>query len=342
MAGAIREAVDMTSSDAGSYIALSGGVGGARFAYGLSRCLPPERLLIAVNTGDDFWHLGLAISPDVDTVTYALAELDDVERGWGRSEETWRCMEALKSLGGPDWFQLGDNDLGLHLYRTDCLRNGESLGAATRRICERLGIAHRVVPMCDDDVRTFIRTSDAVIEFQDYFVRQQCRPTATGFEYRGADRAQVQPELAGAFSDPRLRGIVICPSNPWLSIGPMLAVPGIASGIREASVPVAVVCPIVGGKAIKGPTAKLMQEMGLDSSALEIARHYASFADLFVIDEADRSLVREIEALGMKVLVTNSIMDSRAARIRLARDVIGALEGMSADVAPAAASGPGR
>lgn len=327
----------MTSSDAGSYIALSGGVGGGRFAYGLSRCLASERLLIAVNTGDDFRHLGLAISPDIDTVTYALAELDDIERGWGRSEESWRCMDVLKTLGGPDWFQLGDCDLALHLHRTECLRNGDSLGAVTRQICERLGVPHRVVPMSDDEVRTFIHTGDAVIAFQDYFVRQQCRPQATGFEYRGAGSAAVQPDLGRALADPGLRGIVICPSNPWLSIEPMLAVPGIAEGISAAHVPVAVVCPIVGGKAIKGPTAKLMKEMGLESSALEIARHYAAYADLFVIDEADRPLAGDIGALGMEVLVTDTIMDSRAARIRLARAVIDALEGR-----PAAAPVPGR
>lgn len=332
----------MASSGTGSYIALSGGVGGARFTYGLSRCLSPERLLIAVNIGDDFRHLGLAISPDIDTVTYALAELDDLHRGWGRSEESWRCMEVLTGLGAPDWFKLGDTDLALHLYRTDRLREGESLADVTRQICKGLGVPHRVVPMSEDEVRTLIHTPEAVIEFQDYFVRQQCRPVATRFEYRGAEYAAVQPDLLQAMADRDLCGIVICPSNPWLSIGPILAIPGIAGGLRQAEVPVAVVSPIVGGKAVKGPTAKLMNEMGLDSSALEIARHYAPFADLFVLDIADRGLVGEIEALGMEVLVTNTIMDSRAARIRLAGDVIGALESWPADAKRAATSGKKR
>jgi LPPG:FO 2-phospho-L-lactate transferase len=305
------------------YVALAGGVGGARMAYGLSRALSAKDLLVAVNTGDDFRHMGLAISPDLDTVAYTLAELDDQERGWGRSDETWHFMRALAKLGGPAWFQLGDADLALHVTRTRLMAEGRPLGEITRTLNGAMGISCRVVPMTDDAVATIVHSDAGPLEFQDYFVRQRCEPVALGFEYRGAAEARPHAELMQAMASESLDGIILCPSNPWLSIGPMLAMPDLRAALDGASAPVVAVSPIVGGRAVKGPAAKLMAELGVEVSALAVARHYQGLADAFVIDHADAALKGDIEALGMQVLVTETIMRSRADRERLAREILG-------------------
>lgn len=306
------------------YLALAGGVGGAKLAYGLSKVLEPDELAIAVNTGDDFTHLGFAISPDLDTVCYTLAELDDQERGWGRAGETWRFMETLKSLGHPGWFQLGDCDLALHALRTQRLAQGASLSAVTRQVCEAWGVRHRVLPMSDDRVETIVHTKEGALAFQEYFVRRQCHPVVERFEYQGAEHAAVQPALLDWLNAPALKGVIVCPSNPWLSIGPMLAIPDLREALQRAAVPVVAVSPIIAGRAVKGPAAKLMAELGVEVSALSIARHYADFIDVLLIDTSDAPLVGAIEALGVRAVVADTLMQGRSGRVRLARDVLDA------------------
>lgn len=305
------------------FLALAGGVGGAKLAYGLSRVLEPKQLLVVVNTGDDFEHLGLSISPDLDTVCYALAELDDLERGWGRAGESWQFMEALESLGQPTWFRLGDADLAIHVTRTRLLTEGASLTQVTQHLCAAMSVPGTVFPMSDDPVATIVHTTEGPLAFQDYFVRRQCVPTAHAFEYRGADSAAMSAGFLQAFRSPDLEGVVICPSNPWLSIAPILALQGVRTALQACTTPVIVVSPIVGGRAVKGPAGKLMAELGLEVSALSIAQHYAPIADGIVIDQADSGLRAAIEALGLKVLVADTLMPDRASRVRLARDVLG-------------------
>jgi len=304
------------------FLALAGGVGGAKLAYGLSKVLEPRQLTIAVNTGDDFSHLGLAISPDLDTVCYTLAELEDQERGWGRAGETWRFMETLKSLGHPGWFQLGDCDLALHVMRTQMLAEGKSLSDVTSHVCEELGILHRVVPMSDDRVETVVHTKEGPLAFQEYFVRDQCQPVVDRFEYRGAGSACAQPGLWDLLTADTLTGVIVCPSNPWLSIGPMLAIAGIREALMQTAAPVIAVSPIIGGRAVKGPAAKLMAELGLEVSALSIARHYADFIDALVIDSSDEPLKGEIESLGVRAVVADTLMLHRRDRVRLASDLL--------------------
>jgi len=304
------------------FVALAGGVGGARLAYGLSRSLPADKLLVAVNTGDDFRHLGLAISPDLDTVCYTLAEYDDLERGWGRAGETWYFMKTMKALGAPDWFALGDADLALNILRTDMLAGGATLSNVTATIAERLGLAVDIAPITDDPVETIILTAEGPLAFQDYFVRQQCQPVATGFDYLGATEAKASEAVRTALARPDLSGLVLCPSNPWLSIGPMLAIPEVGAALRNRSVPSILVSPIVGGRAIKGPAAKLMAELGLEVSALAVAQHYAGLVDAIVVDQKDAALAPQIEDLGLRVLVTDAIMRDRPDRIRLAGELI--------------------
>ena len=256
-------------------LALAGGVGGAKLAQGLAMRLKPEKLLIVVNTGDDFVHLGLHISPDLDTVMYWLAGLNDRARGWGLAGESWNFMAALGRLGGSTWFNLGDGDLATHVVRTQMLGEGASLSAATRALCERLGIAHAVVPMTDAFVRTIVHTADAALAFQDYFVRLQCAPAVTAVTFTGAEAAKPSPGFAAAMADPALRAIVICPSNPLLSIDPILSIPGVRDWLRRRRIPVVAVSPIVGGEAIKGPAAKIFRELGRDVSVQGVAVHYS-------------------------------------------------------------------
>ena len=215
------------------------------------------------NTGDDFEHLGLSISPDLDTVTYALAGVDNLETGWGRRDETWSFMDALAELGGETWFRLGDRDLALHVERTRRLRDGESLSAITADVVRRFEIASRILPMTDGRVRTMVRTRDGLLEFQRYFVERQCEPHVTGFVFEGAERAAPHPEILSALRNPRLRAVVICPSNPYISIDPILALPGMRAALEGAAAPVIAVSPIIAGRAVKGPTAKMMAELGL-------------------------------------------------------------------------------
>ena len=301
----------------GLVVALSGGVGGAKLVLGLSRVLPAEELLIVANTGDDFEHLGLSICPDIDTLTYVLAGLDNPVTGWGRRDETWSFMETIATLGGEDWFRLGDRDLALHVERTKRLGAGQSLSQITGDVCRRLGIGPRVLPMSDDRVRTRVRSDSGWIDFQDYFVRQQCRPLVQELAFTGAADARPQPEIMAALGGGGVRTVVICPSNPFISIEPILAVPGLRAAIKGCGAPVVAVSPIVGGRAVKGPTAKMMQELGLPVSSTAVARRYGDLLDGYVVDADD------FADIGPKLHVAPTLMTTLADREALARAVLG-------------------
>jgi LPPG:FO 2-phospho-L-lactate transferase len=304
-------------------VALAGGVGGAKLAAGLARVLPPEDLVIAVNTGDDFEHLGLHVSPDLDTVMYTLAGIANPETGWGRADETWSFMEALARLGGPTWFRLGDRDLATNVERTRRLRAGETLSEVTRDLCARLGVMHAVVPMSDEPVRTVVHTDRGALEFQHYFVRDRCEPRVERIEYRGAAAARPSPALREALGRRDLAGIVLCPSNPYLSVAPILAVPGVREAIAGRAVAVS---PIIAGRAVKGPAAKIMQELGIAPSALEVARYYRGIVRVLVIDRADSGLAASIEAVGIRPVLEDTLMAGDADRERLARACVAILE----------------
>jgi len=302
-------------------LALSGGVGGAKLALGLSKVLPPEDLLIVANTGDDFEHLGLLICPDIDTVTYTLAGIANPDTGWGRNDEGWRFMEAIAEIGGETWFRLGDRDLALHLERTRRTGAGESLSSVTADIARKLGIAAAIAPMSDQPVRTVVETPEGPLIFQHYFVREQCAPRVTGFRFDGAEAARPSDAFTDALAG-SLQAIVICPSNPFISIDPILSIPGVPAALRKCGAPVVAVSPIVGGQAIKGPTAKMMAELGLPTVAVEVARHYRGLIDGFVLDDCDVDSAGAIEALGLAVHVTGTVMRSLEDKVRLAGEVL--------------------
>lgn len=298
--------------------ALAGGVGGAKLADGLARVLPGGQLTVIVNTGDDFELFGLQISPDLDTVCYTLAGIANPETGWGRKGETWHCLETLQTLGAPDWFKLGDRDLAVHLERSRRIRRGDTLSEITRDFCRAWGVEPRVLPMSDDPVRTMVITEGDVLAFQEYFVREKCQPPVQGFEFRGADQALPAPGVKEALQQADL--IVICPSNPWVSIDPILSV----GSIREilARKPVVAVTPLIGGKALKGPAAKMYREMGFTPSARAVADHYHGILTGFVLDKQDQELKEEIENLtrdGIRVLIEDTWMKDQDQRADLAR-----------------------
>ncbi len=304
-----------------SVLALSGGIGGAKLALGLYRILPPEELIVVANTGDDFEHLGLSISPDIDTLLYTLAGIDNSDTGWGRGDETWTFMAALEALGGETWFKLGDGDLATHVERTRRLAAGESLSQVTDDFRRRIGIAARLFPMSDDRVRTRLRTDGGWLDFQDYFVRLRASPVVREIAYRGAAEAHANPDFLAAFARDDLELIVICPSNPFLSIDPILSLPRVRDALRACRAPVVAISPIIGGKAVKGPTAKIMTELGLPVSAAAVARHYEDILDVFIADEADAD---EVEDLGIPVRLARTLMSTIEDREALARAVLGA------------------
>lgn len=300
-------------------VALCGGVGGAKLAAGLTKVLEPEDLTVIVNTGDDFQHLGVSISPDIDTVVYTLADLADRERGWGLEGETWAFMEALGRLGGETWFNLGDRDLATHVERTRRLAAGETLSQVTADLAARLGIACAIVPMSDDPVRTIVETPAGPLAFQHYFVRDRCAPEATRIWFDGAQAARPAPAALAALARPDLKAVLVCPSNPYLSIDPILALPGIAAALKALKVPRVAVCPIVGGAAIKGPTAKLMRELGIEPDPVSIARHYAGLIDGLLIDRRDEAWAERIEACAVRCGVADTVMKNDADRMDVAR-----------------------
>jgi LPPG:FO 2-phospho-L-lactate transferase len=300
----------------GRVVALSGGVGGAKLALGLMHCVPPDRLTLIVNTADDFEHLGLHVSPDIDTMLYTLSGLANTEAGWGLAGETWNFMHRLRQLGGPGWFNLGDGDLATHIQRTGMLRAGKSLTEATAALSAAMGVGPRVLPMTDQPVRTMVATQDGTLGFQSYFVEHQCAPVVTGITFEGARAAQITAEAAAALADPDLVAIILCPSNPWLSVDPILAVPGYVDLLRNAPAPVVAVSPIVGGKAVKGPTAKIMAELGLTPDASAVANHYGDLLDGYLVDLVDADLIPEI---GVPARSVQSVMKTLEDRVDLAK-----------------------
>ncbi|MFT7221134.1 MAG: LPPG:FO 2-phospho-L-lactate transferase [Candidatus Azotimanducaceae bacterium] len=307
------------------YLALSGGVGGAKLVLGLSKCLSPDDLLVVTNTGDDFEHLGLTICPDLDTVLYTLADWNNKDLGWGQAQESWNFLAALKRLGGEDWFNLGDRDMATHIVRSRMLFNGASLSDVVARLSENMGISHRVVPMTDHPVRTMVHTSHETLSFQHYFVRDRCEPTVTGFEFEGIESALPSKGFQQAL-DESPRAILICPSNPFVSVDPILTLPGVIDAIRAANVPVVVVSNIVGGQALKGPAAKMMSELNMPQTALGVARHYADkYGDLvtgFILDNKDSDLEADVAALGFATIVTNTVMVTLDDKIELAKSML--------------------
>lgn len=308
-----------------AYLAVSGGIGGAKLALGLSKALTEDEIAYIVNTGDDFIHLGLNISPDVDTLVYTLAGLNNPDTGWGRRDETWKFMQKLRELDSAQWFQLGDKDLALNAERTKRLAAGETLTEVTARLAASLGVRHRILPMSDDAVRTRVLTDEGELEFQHYFVREKCAPRVRALRFDGAERARMNPQLAEWLDDPGLKGVIICPSNPFLSIDPVLAVSGLRKELADCRAPIIAVSPVVGGAAIKGPTVKIMRELGVPNTPTGVAEHYIDLLAGFVIDRVDQDQREAIEALGIAVRITDTVMRSLQDRIRLAEDCLGFL-----------------
>ncbi len=315
---------------AGKVLAISGGVGGAKLSLGLDRVLPPGHLHVMVNTGDDFEHLGLTICPDIDTLLYTLADRANRELGWGLAGESWTVMDALEELGGETWFRLGDRDIATHLRRSAELAAGRALAELTAMLAEAFGIASHIHPMSDQPVRTVVATDEGELPFQHYFVRRRCEPAVSGFRFSGIETARANPAVMALLDDPALERIVICPSNPFVSIDPILQVPGLWRAIGEAAVPVIVVSPIVAGLAIKGPAAKMMQELQLPVTALGVAEHYAKhypgLVDYFVIDSSDATLAADIERLGMHCVLAAAVMKTLDDKKKLAQTCL-TLEG---------------
>lgn len=304
------------------YLALTGGVGGAKLALGLSRVLAPRELSLVVNTGDDFEHLGLAVSPDLDTLMYTLAGLANPDTGWGRVDESWHFIETVRALGGSGWFNLGDRDLAVHVLRSARLRAGHPLSAVTTELFDAHGIAHHASPMSDHKVSTVVDTDQGALPFQHYFVRERCAPRVRGVRFEGAAEATPAGALTAALDADDLAGIIICPSNPFLSIDPILAVPGIRAALAARRAPLIAISPIVAGAALKGPTAKIMAELALPQTATAVAAHYGTLLDGFIVDHSDRALLPELAALGVRATAAPSVMHSLDDRINLAHTAL--------------------
>lgn len=300
-------------------LALCGGVGGAKLALGLHHVLPPGDLMVAVNTGDDFEHLGLSISPDIDTVMYTLGGVSNPELGWGRAGDTWNFMAEIERLGGETWFRIGDKDLAVHIERTRRLAAGEPLSAITTDMSRHFGVVSRVLPMTNDLVRTMIVSEEGTLDFQHYFVQRRCEPVVKSLAYAGAADARALPEIRQLLEQDSLQAIVLCPSNPWLSLAPMLEMPSLREVLRESTAPVIAVSPLIGGQAVKGPTAKIMRDLRLEVSSAAIASFYEGIIDGFVLDNSDAYLASQIP---VATHVTSTLMKSTADKQRLAREVM--------------------
>ncbi|KFG88526.1 LPPG:FO 2-phospho-L-lactate transferase [Sphingobium herbicidovorans NBRC 16415] len=298
-------------------VVLTGGVGGAKLVLGLMKVCPPQEVTAIVNTGDDFRHLGLAVSPDIDTLLYTLSGKANASQGWGREGESWSFMDALKSLGGEDWFLLGDGDLALHVLRSQLLAKGQTLSTVTARFAAAWGIELSIMPMSDDPVATHLATDEGHLSFQRYFVERRCAPAVQAIHFEGAEAAAPAPGVIDAITDPDIRAILIAPSNPWLSVDPILAVPGIRDALAAAKAPVVAVSPIVGGQAVKGPTTKLMAELGLALTNHSIANHYAGVIDGLLIDGRD-----DATGLPIEFAVTDTLMKTLEDRERVGRAVL--------------------
>ena len=299
---------------------LAGGVGGAKLVDGLARIVDPGDLTVIVNTGDDFIHLGLQICPDLDTVCYTLAGIANPDTGWGRKDESWTVISEIERLGGPAWFRLGDQDIATHLERTRRIQAGQSLSQITRSFCEAWGVGVRVLPMSDRAVSTWVETEElGWLPFQEYFVKKHCAPIVKGFNFRGASQAEPAPGVLQTLREADL--IVIAPSNPWVSIGPILSIPGVLNELRNRKDCIAV-SPLIGGKAIKGPAAKMYTEMGLEPNNLTVAQHYRPFVKVLVIDEGDQEDIESIQGMDVIPFVTKTFMKTVEDRVFLAQEVL--------------------
>ena len=303
-------------------LAITGGVGGAKLALGLSKILNPDELLFLVNTGDDFQHLGLEISPDLDSLLYALSGKNNPELGWGRANETWACISELEELGADSWFRLGDRDLALHLVRTQMLNQGATLQNVADRLSESLGIDHRIAPMSNDKISTTVNTPNGKLAFQEYFVREQCEPAVIDFDFEGIENSKPNPVVMSWLDE--CDGIIICPSNPYVSVDTILSVPKYRNAFQ--SKPVIAVSPIVGGLAIKGPAAKMMKELGVPPTPIAVAKHYGSLLSGFVLDQTDHEQAKDIP---IPSIVTQTIMLTLQDRIGLAEQCVRFLEEMT-------------
>ena len=299
---------------------LAGGVGAARFLQGLARLVDPAEISVIINTGDDAVIHGLHISPDVDTVTYTLAGLADEARGWGLKDETWECLSALKRLGRETWFNLGDQDMALHIHRTQRMREGAPLSEITEEVRGRLGVGCRLIPMSDERVATIVSTDDGEAGFQEYLVKNQAKDRVNSIRFEGIDSAEPAKGVIDAISD--AQGVVIAPSNPIISIGPILAVKGVRGALTEAKERVTAISPIVGGKAIKGPAADMMEALGHEVSAYGVAEIYRTFLGSFIMDYADAADMERVRSLGVKAVVTDTIMGSLERKMALARTAL--------------------
>lgn len=304
-------------------VGLAGGVGGAKFLQGLAGVVANDNLTAIVNTADDFELWGLRISPDVDTVVYTLAGIANPETGWGIAGDTRATLDGIAAYGEDPWFLLGDRDFATHILRTDRLRQGQPLSAVTAGMAAALGVTMRILPMSDDPVRTMIKVDDGWLGFQDYFVGRRHADTVLDVDFDGIDTARPAPGVKDALLDADL--VFICPSNPIVSIGPILSVPGVREALAEAKAPVVCVSPIVGGKALKGPAAGMLESKGHEVSAYGVAGYYGDLVDVMVIDEQDAHLAPAIERLGKRALVLQTVMGDQGDRVRFARDVMAAL-----------------
>ena len=301
-------------------VALAGGVGGSKLAYGLAQIVAPEHLTIIVNTGDDFEHLGLYIAPDLDTVMYTLAGVNNPATGWGVKDESWNMMAAMARYIGPTWFQLGDRDLATHLLRTTWLHDNYSYNQVTKELCRRLGVRCTVLPMTEQPVRTMVQTESGELAFQEYFVKLKCEPVVTGLRYAGAEGAQPSREVVSAVRQSDV--IVFCPSNPLLSLDPILALPTMRRVLAASRSPKIAVSPLIKGQALKGPAAKLMKELNMDVSATGVAHYLREMLTDFVIDHADQAEQEAITNMGLRTLVTGTVMTSNETKVQLAQEVL--------------------
>jgi LPPG:FO 2-phospho-L-lactate transferase len=313
-----------SSPSSPTYLALCGGVGGAKLVAGLAQVVPAESLVVAVNVGDDFEHLGLTVCPDFDTVLYTLAGLVHPQQGWGRADETLGVMDELQRLGGDTWFVLGDRDIALHLLRRDLLQQGLTLSEASSVLAERLKLNLKITPVSNQPVRTMLETDQGRLAFQEYFVRRRCEPVVRSMEFTGAEDAALAPAVLAALEKPDLAGVIVCPSNPYLSIGPMLAIPELRQRLRELSVPVVAISPIVAGTAIKGPAAKMMRELGVQPTAGVIAELYEDFVEVVVLDTADARLAEG----DSRFVVRPTVMHTMEQKIALARDCVSLIQSL--------------
>ena len=305
-----------------THLALSGGIGGAKLALGLEHIFNSPKLMIAGNTGDDFEHFGLNISPDLDTLLYTLSGKSDLERGWGLANETWSFMKAMKEIGGETWFQLGDRDLAIHVERTRRLHEGERLSLITSSFCRKLGVKSQIVPATDDSLKTLVKTPEGILSFQHYFVKDQCRAKIIALQFDGSENAQPCSALEKVLESLLLKTVVVCPSNPFLSIDPILAILGLRKKLKKSKARIIAVSPIVGGNAVKGPTANNMRDLGFTVSACSIAKYYSDFIDGFILDKRDEKEIAEIESLGIRVGLADTVMTDLQSKIKLAEDVL--------------------